>query len=528
VSDKVKKSFSGLQLAMPEQTALQGGAVLSRLGLTLGLGLGMGLGLALASFSCQAQSPRPQEPQGAVGVSASDAARASGLSLGLGLVALCQKAEQGDAQHTAARKALEAALEKIPLARAALLPSVNLSAGSARQTGVSTFSDGPEVDRDPTTRNWSLQFTQPLLRGAQWAGYDQAQSLVAQARSQMAQAQQELVLRCAQAYLDVQLAAQNVQVLDAQQQAMQAQLDVAQRNQVVGTGTVMDVQEARAKHALTRAQRLGAAADLAARHAEVERLVGEPTPLASMRLERLLALPWALGSYSRGEAADSAAPAADWLESAVHSHPQTLAQEAQLAAAQLEATKASREYWPTLDLTASVGANASTGTLASPADMATSTRSQSVGVQLTVPLYGGGATQARMREALALQDKAAAELTATQRAVRAQAQQAYWGLSSGVAQTQALQAAVEAGRAAVQSNTVGYRIGTRISPDVLNAVQQLYTSERDLSKARTDSVMQALKLKAARGALQTDDLAAVQSLLEPVVVPPPTVSVSNP
>jgi outer membrane protein len=54
----------------------------------------------------------------------------------------------------------------------------------------------------------------------------------------------------------------------------------------------------------------------------------------------------------------------------------------------------------------------------------------------------------------------------------------------------------------------------RINIDVLNAQQQLFTTRRDLAKARYDVLMNGLRLKATSGSLVPDDLRRIDALLE--------------
>ena len=49
--------------------------------------------------------------------------------------------------------------------------------------------------------------------------------------------------------------------------------------------------------------------------------------------------------------------------------------------------------------------------------------------------------------------------------------------------------------------------------DVLNAEQQLYTAQRDLLKARYDTLFQGFKLKAAAGVLTESDVLEINGLL---------------
>ena len=414
-----------------------------------------------------------------------------------------RKAQAQDAQYAIARKTFDASLEKLPQARAGLLPTLNLTGNKNMQAGEASFSDAAYIQREPNNWSWTLQLTQPLLRWGNWASYQQADAQVRQATEQFALAQQDLILRTAQSYFDVLLATENLRVLEAQLKAVDEQWILAKRNFEVGTGTVTDVHEAHAKYALSVAQRVAAVNELSSKQADLERMLGEPMALAPVQLAKTL-------PTIRTERID------EWRIAAAAHNPQIKVQQAALEVAQREVDKSTSGHLPTLDLVLSRSANYNSGTLSSPTDLESRVNTHQVGLQLTVPLFTGGATQSRVREALALQQKAGAELELAQRNAESQVRQAFAGVTNGQAQVEALQIAVEAGKSAVEGNKIGFKIGTRIIPDVLNAEQQLYASLRDLSKARIETVTQGLKLKAAAGLLQTTDLAALELLMEPL------------
>jgi len=418
------------------------------------------------------------------------------------LLDVYQKARAQDNQYGAAQRALEAGMEKLPQARAGFLPNVNVVANKNHQVGEASFSAAPYLARDVRSWNWTTQLTQPLIRWGNWAAYAQADAQVTQAKEQFVLAEQELIVRTAQVYFDVQVAMQSVQVAEAQLKAITEQLTLAQRTYEVGTGTITDVHEAKAKQALNLAQRVTALNDLTTKQAELEKLVGDYVDLSPMQLTKSLP---PLEATQLNE----------WLTLAAQHNPQVRIQQAALTAASKEVSKSMAAHAPTLDIVANRAGNYSSGSLSSPADLSTRVNSHQTGLQLTIPLFAGGATQSRVRESVALEQKAKEELTGAQRNANSQVRQAFSGVMNGQAQVEALQAAVEASQSSVESNKIGFKVGTRINPDVLNAEQQLYTAMRDLNKARADAVMQSLKLKAATGSLAGDDLAALEKLMEP-------------
>jgi outer membrane protein len=412
-----------------------------------------------------------------------------------------RKAQVEDTQYRAARKSMQATLEKVPQARAALLPSVNLTGNNGKQTGEASFSDAPFIDRNVNSWGWTAQLTQPLFRWSNWVAYKQAGAQVAQASAQFFLAEQDLILRTAQAYFDVMVAGENIQVSTAQLTSVHEQLVLATRNFEVGTGIITDVHEAKARRGQALAQRIAAVNELAAKQAELDKMLGESAPLKTGRLVHSLP-------------ALEQATMAQWVATAEDRNPQVQIQQAALEVAQKEVSKSTSAHLPTLDLTMNRAGNYNSASLSSPADISTRTNSQQIGLQFTVPLYAGGGVQSKVREALLLQDKAHDDLLGAKRNAANQVRLAFAGVLNGQAQIEALQAAVEAGERAVEANKIGFKIGTRINPDVLNAEQQLYSSMRDLTKARVEVLMQSLKLKAATGALQEQDIAALDALLE--------------
>lgn len=411
------------------------------------------------------------------------------------------RARQQDPQIAAARRQYDATAEKLVQARAALLPSLNLNAGGSRQDGVAAFNGADYADRTVRNTAWTLQLAQPLWRPALRVAHAQARLQLLQAQHVLRQAEADLILRVAQAYFDVLVARENSAVAQTQIGAVGQQLALAQRNFEAGLTTITDVHEAQARLALAQAQQAAALTEAASRDAEMDKLLGDA--------------PRALARLRDGASSPALAPAQvhEWLDWALGESPLLGAQQLAVEIAEQEIVRLEASHGPTLEATAGYGRNSSSGSMTSPADVASRSRAVQLGLQFTLPLYAGGAVQSRVREAIAVRDKALAELEATRRQLTAQVRQAYAAAANGHAQIQALVQAVRASAAAVNSNKVGYRIGTRLNIDVLNAEQQQFVAGRDLHKARADTIMQTLRLRAAAAQLGEADLLAIGALL---------------
>jgi outer membrane protein len=430
---------------------------------------------------------------------------AAAPAFGTDLMQVYRDALEYDAQFAAAKASREAGQEKLPQARAGLLPALSATASTTwndvdfrrRTPGAAT------VDTAYNSNGYQLTLTQPIFRWQNVEQYRQGKLAVAVADAQFAQAKQELILRVCQAYFDVLLAQDSVELAQAQKKAIAEQLEAAKRNFEVGTATITDTHEAQARFDLATAQELAAQNELELKRQALRQLIGKvPETLARLRPQVQLQRPQ---PDDMGK----------WVEAAETGSPLVQAQEAALEIAEREIGKQRAGHLPTLDLIATRGRNSATGALtAGLAGPGYDSHVSTVGVQLTLPLFAGGATLSREREAVALREKARAELDNTRRSVALGARQAYLGVTNGMAQIKAFEQALVSSQSSLESNKLGYEVGVRINIDVLNAQQQLYATRRDLARARYETLLAQLRLKAAAGSLGEDDVQAINALLE--------------
>ncbi len=422
-----------------------------------------------------------------------------------------------DAQLLSARSALEAAKERVPQAAAGLKPNVALT-GS---TGYQYFQNNPNTGSSfsksfaPTTLGVNLSY--PLFRLQNVEALEQSKIQQSVSEALLAQTQVDLILRVSQAYFDVLASQDSLETVRAQKRAVAEQLASAKRNFEVGTATITDQQEAQAKYDLVVAQEFAGESDLEVKFSALSLLTGKPVNRTKV--------------LRPGVVLQSPQPARenDWVDSARANNYQV--QQAMLGAevARREIDKQRYGDYPTIDIVGGLTHSRNPVTLA--AGGGGNTNSANVGLQLNVPLYSGGAATARVREAAANLEKIKADLEVARRQVEQATRVSYVGVNSGLAQVRALEAAERSSQLALDSNQLGYQVGVRINVDVLNAQQQLFTTRRDLSKARYDTILAGLKLKAGAGSLKEDDIEMINGLLsEPVAVaaPAPAALTSTP
>lgn len=418
------------------------------------------------------------------------------------LLDVYRQARGSDAVFATARATWTAAQEKLPQGRAGLLPSVNLSASTQHNDREirSRNPAVPEASGQFNSNSLSLSLSQPIYRRQNLVAYRQAVTQLAQADAQFALAGQDLIVRVAQAYFDVLLAQDNVAFAAAQKAAIGQQLEQAKRNFEVGTATITDQHDAQARYDLTVSQEIAARNELEIRRRQLAQIIGRTAPALSAVGRNLKLAP---------PQPDSIEP---WVNQATASSLQVAISEAGLTFAQQEVERNRSAHHPTLDAFATYGDSGSGSGIQGGFGNDTTTRV--IGLQFALPLYQGGLTSSRIREALANEDRARQELDNARRSAELAARQAFLGVVNGMAQVDALRAALVSSQSSLDSTRLGLEVGVRTQVDVLNAQQQLFSTRRDLAQATYTYLVSLLRLKAAVGTLTEADLGQVNAWLE--------------
>ncbi|PND37155.1 channel protein TolC [Paucibacter aquatile] len=399
-----------------------------------------------------------------------------------------------DAQYLSARALADSAQYKAAQADALARPSLGLGVTAKRDE-----TDPPNFSRvGATSLSAGLQGKYALYNRSNQLTISQAQLGLTVAQADLETAEQDLIVRVAQAYFDVLGAQDALGTARASKAMISEQLASAKRNFEVGTQTITDTREAQARYDLALATEIAAENDLRIKSVTLDQLVGRngvtPKPLA---------VPVALPAVTP-------LTVDPWVAQAEEQHPLVRKARLGLDSAKIEIDKARAAEGVTLDLNGSLGTVNARG---AGAQLKGTTHNASLGVTLSLPLYTGGATQNRIKETLALEQKSRNDLDYARRAVSEGTKRAFFGVQSLTAQVKALEAAESSSKLALEATQLGYKVGVRVNLDVLNAQTQLFNTQQNLAKARYDVVMTSLKLRQASGQLKPEDVSAVNQLL---------------
>ena len=398
-----------------------------------------------------------------------------------------EAAERHDASIRASRAAADAAREKLPQAQAQRLPNVSFNAGANRNhlesQSPGMFGGVQKQVRSYDSNNMALQLRQPLYRPYVGALVQQAKAQLEEADASLERDEQNLVIRVAEVYFDALLARAQRDLIAAQKAAYAQQLAAAQKGFEAGIGVRTDIDEAQARVDMTHAQELEMAQHVEFTQRRMEALVGGPVQeVADLDMA-------AFKPQSSGGGLD------EWIAQAEAASPQLRSLRAQFEASQREIDKAKAGHKPTLDAVA--------GWSRSDSDSVTNVNNiynqKYIGLQLTVPLYGGGYVSSTVRQAVADSERARASLEAGRLELGVRVHEQYRAMTEGVLRIAALEQAARSAQQALESSRKSFAAGVRTSVDVLNAEQQHTTALRDLAQARYSYVLARIRLQSLAG-----------------------------
>ena len=420
-----------------------------------------------------------------------------GLASAQSLQTLYEAAHAYDATYLAAKALADSAKYREEQAEALLRPSAAATASVG-----TTQTDPPNLGlKGSNSVTGGVSGRLPLFNRPNVATVEQARKTLISAQADLETAEQDLIVRVSQAYFDVLGAQDALATTRANKAGITEQLASAKRNFEVGTATITDTREAQAKFDLGTAQEIAAENDLRNKRIALDTLVG-----SSGVVPKPLIVPVVLPS-------PVPANPEEWVTSGDQFHPAIIRARLGLDIAQLETAKARGTALPTVDAVASLTGSNASGSLPNLNRSNGSTTVGTIGVQMNYTLFSGGAIQNRIKETTVLEEKSRNDLEAARRSVAQGARVAYFGVQSGLAQVRALEAAESSSKLALDATQLGYKVGVRVNLDVLNSQTQLFTTQRDLARARYDVLVGTLRLRQASGQLGPSDVQAINQLL---------------
>jgi len=409
-------------------------------------------------------------------------------ALTMDLKQVYQAALEQDATIRASRAAADSGRERLPQARAGLLPQISASAGRNNNNLDTT---APNILGIPVTTNdkylsdnKTLQLRQPLVNIQRWLQFQQAKSVVEEVEANLDRDLQNLVVRVAGAYFEALMSDEQLDLVLAQKKTYTALVDAAKKGLAAGSGTRTDIDDAQSRLDMAAAQELEARQNQDLARRQLQLLVNQPVDQIAKLNVAALQL-----------SAPMPANLDDWTRKAEQASPEIRAMQARLEAARQEVSKAQAGHLPTLDAVAQWSNSGSENITR----VNSRYENKTIGLQLNIPLYSGGYVNSTIRQAVAEQTRAEESLEALRRDLGVRVHKEYRGVSEGVLRVRALEQAARSAEQMMKSTQMSLTAGSRSQLDVLNAQQQFTLALRDLAQARLVYLLSGVRLASLVG-----------------------------
>ena len=411
----------------------------------------------------------------------------------------------------------EAISESRPQARSLLLPQINASGSYSdsdingrstfqQKTSIGTVTNTTGFLQESETTQWDVSIRQTIFDFGAWMNLKKANKTVAQAEIDYLAAEQQLMVRVATAYFNVLAAQDTLESEQAARQAIEKQLDQSRKRFDVGLIAITDVQEAQAAYDQSIANEITAKRNLATSK-ESLRAITDNYPSNLLKPDDGLPL---IMPNPQSET--------DWVNTSLEQNLSFLSAQLGTEIARSEVKVQRSGHFPTIGVQAqkrdtnSDSFRSDSGGDFNPAD--TENINEGIGVQVNIPIFSGGQTSSRVRQAVARHRASKEKLERVGRETTRNARDSYLGVISGIATVKALQQSVKSSAIALQATEAGYEVGTRTTVDVLDARRRLYSSQRNLAISKYDYLKNIIQLKQAAGTLSKDDLIQINDWLK--------------
>jgi outer membrane protein len=414
------------------------------------------------------------------------------------LVQVYALALESDPQLLAEAASQRAISELKNQAKANFLPDVSATADNGRvwrDSSAQTFGG----DQNYNSHGYTLTLTQPLFRRENSVIYEQADIAIASATASFEAQQQNLMMRVAEGYFTVLAAQDDVSFTMAELEALALQLEQTQQRFDVGVATITDVVESQAAYDLANAGVIEANNALINAKERLQEVAGVYVDrLSTLKTESPLVKPEPLNVEQ-------------WTNKALSQNLTLKVARKDVETAQQEIELKKSGHYPSLDL---VGQKQYDSQSESNFGGGSKTHQETVGIQISIPIYQGGTVSSQTREASHRLEQAMQQEEQQRRAVVRQTREAYNSVLSGISRVKALKQATVSGEKALESTEAGFEVGTRTTVDVVNVRRDLFSARRDYAQARYTYILNSLRLKQAVGILAVSDLDLINQWLE--------------
>lgn len=447
---------------------------------------------------------------------------ASSLSAGVnaetGLWEVYQQALRNDPTILASEMTLKATEERVDQSFSGLLPTLSATYSLSREQNERVAFDfdsntstllqyDTESESDGETLNVNL--SQVIYNHQTWLGLDISKKRALKAGVDHEVQKQSLIIRVSEAYFNILGAQDKVDFSSAEMNAIKQELEQTNQKFEVGLIAITDVHEAQARYDQAVADNIVAQNELDNALESLREITNEYyEKLQPLKPKFELRLP-------------EPANVDKWLTEAEKNNLNFNASKIEKDIARETIKLNFAGHYPSLDLSGTFTDSENETTTLKPDPLPGDSRTRTVpsertnlSLTLSVPIYSGGNTQSKVREAQSLFQQAVHNMEKSYRSAIRETKSAYLGIQASISAVKALEQSTVSSQAALEATQAGFEVGTRTIVDVLNATRTVFSAKQNLARAKYNYILNTLRLKQAAGTLSEQDLRLAGQLLK--------------
>tara|TARA_B110000971_G_scaffold197519_1_gene213441 strand:- start:751 stop:2133 length:1383 start_codon:yes stop_codon:yes gene_type:complete len=425
------------------------------------------------------------------------------------LLTVYEEAVLNDAQLSSARIQNQSMKELIDQGLSLFLPNINIDASYGQNdnkrkiltSGINNdLLSGTSANYE--SYDYGVTITQPIFNYASYAKYKQNLIQSSLSDKQLIKAQQNLIFRVSNVYFETLMAMDEIKLLQAQYSAIKAQLAEAEARFELGLISITDVNEAKTKEALLKIDKIDAIQKLKIKKRQIESITG----ILPGRLKPLNSVMIFTKLENQAE---------EWVSMALENSLEIQIKKDEVQIADREIDIRSGDRYPTIDAMARRSRDWDKGgyPYGSVANKGVRSFSDTIGLEVNIPIYSGGYASSRVREGRLLKLKIKEDEEYLRRQIELEVRENYLNLQSNFAEINAYQQALLSAEITLDSTNLGFQVGLRNSVDVLRAQQVFFDAEKEMLKARYNYLINQVKLKQSVGMLSKTDIVNINKYL---------------
>ena len=376
------------------------------------------------------------------------------------------------------------------------MPSIDISVSRSTVSQERTDGTGLDLDQNYVTESDNISLRQPVYRPKLLRDYEKVKKEILAEKFALSNKEDKLKMKVAETYFNLLRAYEEQLLIEKKINLLSEQKNAASKSIEAGTGTITELAEINAANDKALADQIRANQDVRIQLNELNFFTGD-------NVKKIKTLNGGQHSFKNFEEQTISS----WEDKAISNNFELRSKREKIAAARIALSSEKLMRYPTVDLNAQLAR----GTKESTFFVDSETKTSSLGLTFSMPLYRGGSISSRIRQSASLLDAEVEGLRFQEEDLKKKVQKAYYSMQESIKLSDALKSAIKSAMIELESNQKSANAGIRNQLDVLISQQKALGVERELVDTKLNAIYFWLSLNSLASSLDKSTLESLNS-----------------